>query len=178
MECHKGFWLLLNCTWHCCDLFGKSWWYLEIYWNKALCFSHGHNETCLFSKPKLPIPHELAIISSVSFHWHLAFLSDPGPRFPALDRWTGGFFGVGSFRCGETVGESDKPWGSTRNHWGEGKHGGGRYMDVSKNRGGPPKSSILIGFFTINNPFWSTPIFENTHMGGIFLIYGWWGMNK
>ncbi len=28
------------------------------------------------------------------------------------------------------------------------------YMDVSKNRGGPPKSSILIGFSSINHPFW------------------------
>ena len=26
----------------------------------------------------------------------------------------------------------------------------GRYMDVSKNRGGPPKSSILTGFSNIN----------------------------
>ena len=37
-------------------------------------------------------------------------------------------------------------------------------MDVSKNRGGPPKSSILIGFFIINHPFWGTPIFGNTNM--------------
>ena len=36
------------------------------------------------------------------------------------------------------------------------------YVDVSKNRGGPPKSSILIGFFIINHPFWGTPIFGNT----------------
>ena len=27
-------------------------------------------------------------------------------------------------------------------------------MGVSKNRGGPPKSSILIGFSTVNHPFW------------------------
>ena len=27
-------------------------------------------------------------------------------------------------------------------------------MGVSKNRGGPPKSSILIGFSLINHPFW------------------------
>ena len=33
----------------------------------------------------------------------------------------------------------------------------------SKNRGGPPKSSILIGFSIINHPFWGTPIFGNTH---------------
>ena len=37
-------------------------------------------------------------------------------------------------------------------------------MDVSKNRGGPLKSSILIGFFIINHPFWGIPIFGNTHM--------------
>ena len=37
-------------------------------------------------------------------------------------------------------------------------------MDVSKNRGGPPKSSILIGFSLINHPFWGTPIFGNTHI--------------
>ena len=28
------------------------------------------------------------------------------------------------------------------------------YLGVSKNRGGPPKSSILIGFSIINHPFW------------------------
>ena len=27
-------------------------------------------------------------------------------------------------------------------------------MGVSKNRGGPPKSSILIGFSLISHPFW------------------------
>ena len=37
-------------------------------------------------------------------------------------------------------------------------------MDVSKNRGGPPKSSILTGFSIINHPFWGTSIFGNTHM--------------
>ena len=37
-------------------------------------------------------------------------------------------------------------------------------MGVSKNRGGPPKSSILIGFSIINHPFWDTPIFGNTHI--------------
>ena len=30
--------------------------------------------------------------------------------------------------------------------------------------GFPPKSSILIGFSIINDPFWGTPIFGNTHM--------------
>ena len=40
-----------------------------------------------------------------------------------------------------------------------------RNMGVSKNRGGPPKSSILIGFGTIiNHTFWGTSIFGNTHM--------------
>ena len=38
------------------------------------------------------------------------------------------------------------------------------YMGVSKNRG-TPKSSILIGFFIINHPFWGTIIFGNTHIG-------------
>ena len=33
-------------------------------------------------------------------------------------------------------------------------------MGVSKNNG-TPKSSILIGFFIINHPFWGTPIFGN-----------------
>ena len=38
-------------------------------------------------------------------------------------------------------------------------------MDVSKNRGGPPKSSHFNRVFhEINHPFWGTPIFGNTHM--------------
>ena len=37
-------------------------------------------------------------------------------------------------------------------------------MGVSKNRGGPPKSSILIGFSLINHPFWGTTIFGNTQI--------------
>ena len=37
-------------------------------------------------------------------------------------------------------------------------------MDVSENRGVPPKSSILIGFSIINHPFWDTPIFGNIHL--------------
>ena len=41
-------------------------------------------------------------------------------------------------------------------------------MDVSENSG-TPKSSILIGFSVINNPFWGTPIFGNTHMVSISL---------
>ena len=32
------------------------------------------------------------------------------------------------------------------------------YLEVSKNRGAPPKSSILIGLSIINLPFWGTPI--------------------
>ena len=36
-------------------------------------------------------------------------------------------------------------------------------LAVSKNSG-TPKSSILIGFSTINHPFWGTPIFGNTQM--------------
>ena len=35
-------------------------------------------------------------------------------------------------------------------------------MDVSKNRGGPPKSSILIGFSIINHPFWGVSLFLET----------------
>ena len=37
------------------------------------------------------------------------------------------------------------------------------YMGVSKNNG-TPKSSILIGFYIINHPFWGTTIFGNTHI--------------
>ena len=36
-------------------------------------------------------------------------------------------------------------------------------MDVSENNG-TPKSSILIGFSIINNPFWGIPIFGSTHI--------------
>ena len=45
-------------------------------------------------------------------------------------------------------------------------------MDVSENRGGPPKSSILIGFSIFNHPFWGTPIFGNTHVAAIKLHHG------
>ena len=45
------------------------------------------------------------------------------------------------------------------------------YMGVSKNRGGPPKSSILRGFSIINHPFWGTPIFGNTHIYIYILSY-------
>ena len=39
------------------------------------------------------------------------------------------------------------------------------HMDVSKNSGKTPKSSILIGFsIIINHPFWGTTIFGNTHI--------------
>ena len=38
-------------------------------------------------------------------------------------------------------------------------------MDISKNRGGPPKKHpILTGFSIINHPFWGTPIYGNTHL--------------
>ena len=39
-----------------------------------------------------------------------------------------------------------------------------KQLGVSKNRGGPHKSSILIGFSIINHPFWglNTPIFGLT----------------
>ena len=36
-------------------------------------------------------------------------------------------------------------------------------VDVSKNHG-TPKSSILIRFSIIKDPFWGTPIFGNTHV--------------
>ena len=36
-----------------------------------------------------------------------------------------------------------------------------KHMGVSKNRGGPPKSSILIEFSIINHPFW-VPLFLKT----------------
>ena len=38
-----------------------------------------------------------------------------------------------------------------------------KYIGVSKNKDNP-KSSILIGFSSIKNPFWGTPILENTHI--------------
>ena len=41
-----------------------------------------------------------------------------------------------------------------------------QYLDVSENSG-TPKSSILIGFFVINHPFWGTPIFGNTHINDL-----------
>ena len=47
------------------------------------------------------------------------------------------------------------------------------YMGVSKNRG-TPKSSILIGFSTINHPFWGTTIFRITF---IFLLRSCRGPN-
>ena len=37
------------------------------------------------------------------------------------------------------------------------------HMGVSKSNG-TPKSSILIGLFIINHPFWGTPIFGNIHI--------------
>ncbi len=45
----------------------------------------------------------------------------------------------------------------------------GFHLGVSKNNG-TPKSSILIGFFLINHPFWGTPIFGNTHFK---FVEGW-----
>ena len=42
-----------------------------------------------------------------------------------------------------------------------------QHVDVSQNRG-TPKSSILIGFSTINHPFWGTTIFGNTHVFTVF----------
>ena len=56
------------------------------------------------------------------------------------------------------------------------------FLDVSKNSG-TPKSSILIGFFIINHPFWGTPIFGNTQIGWYFqkkskLVYSTQGKAK
>ena len=44
------------------------------------------------------------------------------------------------------------------------RFGPNHHVGVSKNRGGPPKSSILIGFSITNHPFWGTPIFGNAHV--------------
>ena len=43
------------------------------------------------------------------------------------------------------------------------------YVGVSKNNG-TPKPSILIGFSTINHPFWGTPIFGNTHVYNYYAL--------
>ena len=43
-------------------------------------------------------------------------------------------------------------------------------MDVSENSG-TPKTSILIGFSSVNHPFWGTSIFGNTHMVPIFQLH-------
>ena len=43
-------------------------------------------------------------------------------------------------------------------------------MGVSKNRD-TPKSSILIGFSIINHPFWGAPIFGNTHIERVLLLF-------
>ena len=57
---------------------------------------------------------------------------------------------------------------STSGNNSEGAGNGIRYVGVSKNRGGPPKSSILIGFSIINHPFWGITIFGSTHVETIF----------
>ncbi len=44
-------------------------------------------------------------------------------------------------------------------------------LGVSKNRGGPPKSSILIGFSLINHPFGGTIIFGNTPIQPVYIHY-------
>ena len=50
------------------------------------------------------------------------------------------------------------------------KHHLNVHAGVSKNRG-TPKSSILIGFSIINHPFWGTPIFGNTHVWYLFILF-------
>ncbi len=61
-----------------------------------------------------------------------------------------------------------------------------QHVGASKNRGGPPKSWILIGFSIINHPFWGEkpPIFGNTHVDhrGNYQSWDshtrpWWGTN-
>ena len=43
-------------------------------------------------------------------------------------------------------------------------------MEVSKNRGGPPKSSYFNRVFhDFHHPFWGTPIFGNTHI----IVFFW-----
>ena len=45
------------------------------------------------------------------------------------------------------------------------------YVGVSKNRGGPPKSSILIRFFHyFHHPFSGTSFFGNTHVFMLFCV--------
>ena len=44
------------------------------------------------------------------------------------------------------------------------------HIDVSENSG-TPKSSILIGFSTINHPIWDTPIFGNTHINAVYSCF-------
>ena len=58
-------------------------------------------------------------------------------------------------RCDEFPSNKNQPWWlATLDAWNP------RFnqMGVSKNRG-TPKSSILIGFFCVNHPFWGTPIY-------------------
>ena len=45
-------------------------------------------------------------------------------------------------------------------------------MGISKNSGFTPKSSILIGFSSINHPFGGTFIFGNTHISSYQLALG------
>ena len=46
------------------------------------------------------------------------------------------------------------------------------HLGVSENSG-TPKSSILIGFFIINQPFRGTPIFGNTHLLFVLACLFW-----
>ena len=39
-----------------------------------------------------------------------------------------------------------------------------RHMEVSKVMGIPLKSSILVGFWILKQPFWGTSIYGNTHI--------------
>ena len=50
------------------------------------------------------------------------------------------------------------------------------HMGVSKYRGGPPKSSILIGFSIINHPFWGvSPLFLETPIYFVNISGSFWG---
>ena len=86
--------------------------------------------------------------------------------------WFDGFVGLGA-RALKLTSCVSKPWEQANHLY---------YMGVSENRGGPPKSSISIGFSIINHPFWDTPVFGKhpytythitcSHRIGINCTYG------
>ena len=61
----------------------------------------------------------------------------------------------------ERSNRSQRTCSTCKRHRGMAQHkriGNKSYLGASKNRGGPPKSSILIGFSIISHPFWGTLI--------------------